>query len=202
MLTARTTLTQFLIEERRRHPDASGELNALVLDVAMACKAISRIVAHGTLRDRCADSPATAATRRHRRTAMSSRTKCSFAATNGAVISLPWCPRKWRCRTRYRRSIRRAGTCCCSTRSTGHRISTSTCRWAASFRSCAPATPASTPSPPTSCSPGRARSAPATRSTVRRRCWCSRSARECTRSRSIRCSASSSSPTPIWRFPA
>jgi fructose-1,6-bisphosphatase I/sedoheptulose-1,7-bisphosphatase len=51
MLTARTTLTQFLIEERRRHPNASGELNALVLDVAMACKAISRIVAHGTLRD-------------------------------------------------------------------------------------------------------------------------------------------------------
>ena len=51
MLTARTTLTQFLIEERRRHPTASGELNALVLDVAMACKAISRIVAHGRLRD-------------------------------------------------------------------------------------------------------------------------------------------------------
>jgi fructose-1,6-bisphosphatase I/sedoheptulose-1,7-bisphosphatase len=50
MLADRTTLTQFLIEERRRHPGASGELNALVLDVAMACKATSRIVAHGTLR--------------------------------------------------------------------------------------------------------------------------------------------------------
>ena len=42
MLADRTTLTQFLIEERRRHPDASGELNALILDVALACKAISR----------------------------------------------------------------------------------------------------------------------------------------------------------------
>lgn len=51
MLPDRTTLTQFLIEERRRHPAASGELNALILDVAMACKAISRLVAHGTLRD-------------------------------------------------------------------------------------------------------------------------------------------------------
>ena len=49
MLTDRTTLTQFLIEERRRHPDASGELNALILDVALACKAISRAVAHGAL---------------------------------------------------------------------------------------------------------------------------------------------------------
>ena len=51
MLTDRTTLTQFLIEERRRHPDASGELNALILDVALACKAISRAVARGALDD-------------------------------------------------------------------------------------------------------------------------------------------------------
>ena len=49
MLADRTTLTQFLIEERRRHPGASGELNALILDVALACKAISRAVAHGAL---------------------------------------------------------------------------------------------------------------------------------------------------------
>jgi len=47
MLADRTTLTQFLIEERRRHPDASGELNGLILDVALACKAISRVVAKG-----------------------------------------------------------------------------------------------------------------------------------------------------------
>jgi fructose-1,6-bisphosphatase I / sedoheptulose-1,7-bisphosphatase len=49
MLADRTTLTQFLIEERRRHPDASGEFNALILDVALACKAISRAVARGEL---------------------------------------------------------------------------------------------------------------------------------------------------------
>ena len=41
MLTEQTTLTQFLIEERRRHPDASGELNALILDVALACGFVS-----------------------------------------------------------------------------------------------------------------------------------------------------------------
>jgi len=51
MLTDRTTLTQFLIEERRRHPGASGELNGLILDVALACKAISRAVARGAFGD-------------------------------------------------------------------------------------------------------------------------------------------------------
>ena len=30
MLADRTTLTQYLIEERRRYPGASGELNALI----------------------------------------------------------------------------------------------------------------------------------------------------------------------------
>ncbi|UNB49917.1 class 1 fructose-bisphosphatase [Mycolicibacterium sp. YH-1] len=49
MLTDRTTLVQFLIEERRRHPGASGELNRLVLDVALACKAIANRVAVGAL---------------------------------------------------------------------------------------------------------------------------------------------------------
>jgi fructose-1,6-bisphosphatase I / sedoheptulose-1,7-bisphosphatase len=49
MLADRTTLVKFLIEERRRHPDASGDFNALVLDVALACKAISNRVALGAL---------------------------------------------------------------------------------------------------------------------------------------------------------
>jgi fructose-1,6-bisphosphatase I/sedoheptulose-1,7-bisphosphatase len=43
------TLTQFLIQERRRFPDASGEFNALILDIAMACKAIAKSVAFGEL---------------------------------------------------------------------------------------------------------------------------------------------------------
>ncbi|WP_296445920.1 class 1 fructose-bisphosphatase [Rhodoferax sp. UBA5149] len=45
----RSTLTQFLIEERRRFPGASGDFNALILDVALACKAIARAVALGEL---------------------------------------------------------------------------------------------------------------------------------------------------------
>lgn len=49
MLTDRATLARFLIEERRRHPASSGELNALILDVALACKAISRRIASGAL---------------------------------------------------------------------------------------------------------------------------------------------------------
>jgi len=48
-LSNRSTLTQYLIEERRRFPGASGALNALILDVALACKAIARAVAFGEL---------------------------------------------------------------------------------------------------------------------------------------------------------
>jgi len=50
-LSNRRTLTQYLIEQRRRFPDASGELNALILDVSLACKAIARSVAFGGLGD-------------------------------------------------------------------------------------------------------------------------------------------------------
>jgi fructose-1,6-bisphosphatase I / sedoheptulose-1,7-bisphosphatase len=45
----RATLTQFLIEQRRRAPGATGDLNALITDVSLACKAISCKVAYGAL---------------------------------------------------------------------------------------------------------------------------------------------------------
>jgi fructose-1,6-bisphosphatase I/sedoheptulose-1,7-bisphosphatase len=48
-LSNRQTLTQYLIEQRRRFPEASGELNALILDVSIACKAISNAAALGEL---------------------------------------------------------------------------------------------------------------------------------------------------------
>ena len=47
----KATLTQFLIEQRRRAPMATGDLNALITDVSLACKAISRKVAFGALGD-------------------------------------------------------------------------------------------------------------------------------------------------------
>ena len=50
-LSNRRTLTQYLIEQRRRFPGASGELNALILDVSIACKATARSVAFGALGD-------------------------------------------------------------------------------------------------------------------------------------------------------
>jgi len=50
-LSKRQTLTQYLIDQRRRFPGASGELNALILDVSIACKAIARAVAFGELGD-------------------------------------------------------------------------------------------------------------------------------------------------------
>jgi fructose-1,6-bisphosphatase I/sedoheptulose-1,7-bisphosphatase len=56
-LSHRWTLTRYLIEERRRFPQASGELNALILDVSLACKAIARIVAFGELGDAIGQMP-------------------------------------------------------------------------------------------------------------------------------------------------
>ena len=50
-LSQRWTLTRYLIEERRRFPQASGDLNALILDISIACKAIARIVAFGEVND-------------------------------------------------------------------------------------------------------------------------------------------------------
>jgi fructose-1,6-bisphosphatase I / sedoheptulose-1,7-bisphosphatase len=49
MLADRTTLNQFLIEERRRHPTATGDLNALINNVALACKAIAKRIAYGAI---------------------------------------------------------------------------------------------------------------------------------------------------------
>ncbi|MBP6903508.1 MAG: class 1 fructose-bisphosphatase [Burkholderiaceae bacterium] len=59
-LQGRWTLTRYLIEQRRHHPQASGELNALILDISLACKAIARIVARGALAATLPDLQATA----------------------------------------------------------------------------------------------------------------------------------------------
>ncbi len=45
----RLTLTRFLIEERRRFPLATGDFNSLILDIALACKQISSMVASGAV---------------------------------------------------------------------------------------------------------------------------------------------------------
>ena len=52
MLTGgRPTLAQFIIEERRQAPAATGDFDALITDIALACKAISQRVALGVLVD-------------------------------------------------------------------------------------------------------------------------------------------------------
>ena len=49
MPTERATLTQFLAEERRRHPGLCADLSSLIADVALACKAISHRITTGAL---------------------------------------------------------------------------------------------------------------------------------------------------------
>ncbi|MDE2042729.1 MAG: fructose-1,6-bisphosphatase, partial [Alphaproteobacteria bacterium] len=43
------TLSQFLINTRRQHPEAGGSFNELIHQIALACKAISRQIAKGAL---------------------------------------------------------------------------------------------------------------------------------------------------------
>ena len=45
----RYTLTQYFIDQRKHYPQATGDFNVLMLDVALARKAISRTVAFGKL---------------------------------------------------------------------------------------------------------------------------------------------------------
>ncbi len=45
------TLTRFIIEEQRRHPEATGDFTSILRDVALAAKVISRAVRKAGLID-------------------------------------------------------------------------------------------------------------------------------------------------------
>jgi fructose-1,6-bisphosphatase I / sedoheptulose-1,7-bisphosphatase len=49
MVTERMTLSRFLAAQAQRHGDASGELSAVVLDVATACRQIAEVARAGAL---------------------------------------------------------------------------------------------------------------------------------------------------------
>jgi fructose-1,6-bisphosphatase I len=46
-----TTITQFLIEEQRRYPSATGDLTSVINDIVTACKTISTAMRYGALSD-------------------------------------------------------------------------------------------------------------------------------------------------------
>jgi len=49
MHRGRKTLNRFLLEEQRRHPQATGELSALLTDLALGLKAVNAAVSRGAL---------------------------------------------------------------------------------------------------------------------------------------------------------
>ena len=49
MTTREKTITEFMIEEQRRYPEATGDFTALLNYVRLACKRISFIVGRGAL---------------------------------------------------------------------------------------------------------------------------------------------------------
>ncbi len=50
------TLSQYLIEEQRKHPSATGELTLLINDIGLACKSIAAEVKRGDLADVLGDA--------------------------------------------------------------------------------------------------------------------------------------------------
>ncbi len=48
-------MTRFLIEEQRRHKDATGNFTALVNDIRLACKRIATLIGKGALADALGD---------------------------------------------------------------------------------------------------------------------------------------------------
>jgi len=46
-----TTITQFLIEEQRRYPSATGDLTSVINDIVTACKTIASAMRYGALSD-------------------------------------------------------------------------------------------------------------------------------------------------------
>ena len=170
-LSKKRTLTQYLIEQRRRFPQASGELNALILDVSIACKAIARQVALGAL----AEAPGGGRGRRRperagRGAEAAGHHQQPDADPADRVVGPPGghgVRGDGRALPDPRSPMRAASTCWSSTRWTAAATSTSTCRSAASSRSCArrprSSTAAATSPRPISCSPARPRWPPATR---------------------------------------
>jgi phenylalanyl-tRNA synthetase alpha subunit len=44
-----TTLTQFILEEQRKHAGATGEFSCVLNDIALACKKIAALTSKGDL---------------------------------------------------------------------------------------------------------------------------------------------------------
>ena len=50
-MSNKVTLTQFIIEQQRKIPEASGDFTSLLSDIITACKQISHLVNQGDLVD-------------------------------------------------------------------------------------------------------------------------------------------------------
>ena len=143
-LSNRSTLTQYLIEERRRFPNASGALNALILDVALACKAIARAVAFGELGDAMGGVDAAAVQGGAINVQGEEQKKLDVLSNEVFIRRNEWsgclagmASEEMEAPYQIPASTCAATTCWCSTRSTDLPILMSTVRSALSFRSCA-----------------------------------------------------------------
>ncbi len=125
------TITEFMIEEQRRFPEAMGDFTAVLNHVRLACKRISFIVGRGALAaaQGAADSVNVQGEQQMKLDVISN--DIFLRTTNTAATWRAWFPRSSSSPIRFPPNIRSANTCWSSTRSTVRAISTSTRRWAA-----------------------------------------------------------------------
>lgn len=114
MVADRTTLALFLIGQRSWHPSATGELNGLILDVALACRAISKQVSYGALAG-VLGAEATVNVHDETQQKLDVIANELFLRTNERGGWWPgWSPRSSTTRTPSRLSTSAASTCWCS----------------------------------------------------------------------------------------
>ena len=179
-LSQRWTLTRYLIEERRRFPQASGDLNALILDISIACKAIARIVSFGEVSDALTAAAPTAGNVNVQGEVqkpldvMSNDIFIRMNEWNGHLAGMA--SEEMDQPRQIPTSYSRGKYLLVFDPLDGRPTSTSMSRWAASSRSCARRRTRSTAAAMSprliSCNRARRRWLPATRSTARRRCSC------------------------------
>ena len=89
------SLIQFIIEEQRHIPNASGNFTGLLSDVVSACKQIAHDVNKGALIGVLGSAGSENVQGETQRNSTLSPMKCSSRRTNGAATWRAWRPRKW-----------------------------------------------------------------------------------------------------------
>jgi fructose-1,6-bisphosphatase I len=125
-MTQRISLTRYLVEQQRVHGHIPSELRLLIEVVARACKRISISVNKGALGDVLGSAGTGNVQGEIQKKLDIIANEVLIDANEWGGHLAAWPARRWKASTWCRTATRAANTCCCSTRWTARRTSTST----------------------------------------------------------------------------